>query len=62
LIQNPRVQSEIANIERVEVIKGPSGTLFGGTLANYGGVVNIVTKNHRKTSVESSVTLQEAGE
>ncbi len=29
LIQNPRVQSEIANIERVEVIKGPSGTLFG---------------------------------
>lgn len=44
LIQNPRVQSEIANVERVEVIKGPSGTLFGGTLANYGGVVNIVTK------------------
>ncbi|MET3037143.1 TonB-dependent receptor [Chryseobacterium sp. NRRL B-14859] len=44
LTQNPRVQSEIANIERVEVIKGPSGTLFGGTLANYGGVVNIVTK------------------
>lgn len=44
LLQNPRVQSEIANIERVEVIKGPSGTLFGGTLANYGGVVNIVTK------------------
>lgn len=44
LLQNPRVQSEIANVERVEVIKGPSGTLFGGTLANYGGVVNIVTK------------------
>lgn len=44
LLQNPRVQAEIANVERVEVIKGPSGTLFGGTLANYGGVVNIVTK------------------
>lgn len=44
LLQNPRVQSEIANVERVEIIKGPSGTLFGGTLANYGGVVNIVTK------------------
>lgn len=44
LLQNPRVQSEIANVERVEVIKGPSGTLFGGTLANYGGVVNIITK------------------
>ncbi|KMQ64255.1 TonB-dependent siderophore receptor [Chryseobacterium sp. FH2] len=44
LLQNPRVQSEIANIERVEVIKGPSVTLFGGTLANYGGVVNVITK------------------
>ncbi|QCX54488.1 TonB-dependent siderophore receptor [Elizabethkingia sp. JS20170427COW] len=44
LLQNPRIQSEIANIERVEVVKGPSGTLFGGTLANYGGVVNIITK------------------
>lgn len=44
LIQNPRVQSEIANVERIEVIKGPSGTLFGGTMANYGGVVNVVTK------------------
>lgn len=44
LLQNPRVQSEIANIERAEVVKGPSGTLFGGTLANYGGVVNIITK------------------
>ncbi|MCQ9641557.1 TonB-dependent receptor [Chryseobacterium sp. WG14] len=44
LIQNPRVQAEIANVERIEVIKGPSGTLFGGTLANYGGVVNVITK------------------
>lgn len=44
LLQNPRVQSEIANVERAEVVKGPSGTLFGGTLANYGGVVNIITK------------------
>lgn len=44
LSQNPRVQSEIANVERIEVIKGPSGTLFGGTLAVYGGVVNIITK------------------
>lgn len=26
------------------MIKGPSGTLFGGTMANYGGVVNVVTK------------------
>ncbi|PKH52379.1 TonB-dependent siderophore receptor [Tenacibaculum sp. Bg11-29] len=34
-----------ANLERLEVIKGPSGTLFGNHLTNsYGGVVNRVTK------------------
>ena len=33
-----------ANIETVEVIKGPSGTLFGGSLISYGGLINIVTK------------------
>src|SRR5690606_3805425 len=33
-----------ANIERIEVIKGPSGTLFGGNLISYGGLVNTVTK------------------
>ncbi|AQX10355.1 TonB-dependent siderophore receptor [Elizabethkingia ursingii] len=41
---NPRTQTEISNIERIEVVKGPSGTLFGGTMAKYGGVVNIITK------------------
>lgn len=33
-----------SNIERLEVIKGPSGTLFGGSVAGYGGLINIVTK------------------
>lgn len=34
-----------SNIERLEVIKGPSGTLFGGSGDyNYGGLINIVTK------------------
>jgi len=33
-----------ANIERIEVIKGPSGTLFGSSLISYGGLVNTVTK------------------
>lgn len=32
------------NIERIEVLKGPSGTLFGSNIASYGGVVNLVTK------------------
>lgn len=33
-----------SNIERIEVIKGPSGTLYGGALTNFGGLINIVTK------------------
>jgi iron complex outermembrane receptor protein len=33
-----------ANIDNIEVIKGPSGTLFGSSLISYGGLINIVTK------------------
>ncbi|HEY9196867.1 MAG TPA: TonB-dependent receptor [Mucilaginibacter sp.] len=33
-----------ANLERIEVIKGPSGTLFGTPVVSYGGLVNNVTK------------------
>ncbi|HRQ49077.1 MAG TPA: TonB-dependent receptor [Agriterribacter sp.] len=33
-----------ANLERIEVIKGPSGTLFGSPVISYGGLVNNVTK------------------
>lgn len=32
------------NVERMEVLKGPSGTLFGSSLISYGGLVNFVTK------------------
>lgn len=35
---------DISNVERVEVIKGPSGTLFGSSLISYGGLINTVTK------------------
>lgn len=38
-----------ANIESVEVIKGPSGTLYGGSLISYGGLINIVTKKPYET-------------
>lgn len=34
-----------ANIESIEVIKGPSGTLFGGNLISYGGLINVITKS-----------------
>ncbi len=33
-----------ANVERVELIKGPSATLFGNTVTSYGGLINVVTK------------------
>lgn len=38
-----------ANIERIESIKGPSGTLFGSSLISFGGLLNIVTKKPYET-------------
>lgn len=35
---------DAANLENIEVIKGPSATLFGSTLTSYGGLINRVTK------------------
>lgn len=32
------------NVENIEVIKGPSGTLFGSSVISYGGLINVVTK------------------
>jgi iron complex outermembrane receptor protein len=38
-------ENDMANIEKIEVIKGPSSTLFGShSRTNYGGVINRVTK------------------
>ncbi len=36
--------SDPYNTERLEVIKGPVGTLFGATLVSYGGLINQETK------------------
>jgi iron complex outermembrane receptor protein len=33
-----------ANLDRIEVIKGPAGTLFGSSNVTYGGLINNVTK------------------
>jgi iron complex outermembrane receptor protein len=33
-----------ATIEKVEVLKGPSATLFGGSVTSFGGMINVVTK------------------
>tara|TARA_R110002167_G_scaffold360062_1_gene577421 strand:- start:6119 stop:8437 length:2319 start_codon:yes stop_codon:yes gene_type:complete len=52
-----RSSVDIANIERIEVLKGPSGTLFGSSVSSFGGVVNIVTKKpHDAKRTELSYT------
>lgn len=53
-----RGSADIANVERIEFIKGPSGTLFGAGISSFGGVVNLVTKKPFETfrgSVDLSV-------
>jgi TonB-dependent siderophore receptor len=39
-----------ANLESIEVIKGPSATLFGSQLTTYGGLINRVTKRPFETT------------
>lgn len=41
---NLRTGIDLALVERVETIKGPSATLFGATMSSFGGVVNYITK------------------
>ncbi len=38
-----------ANIESVEVIKGPSGTMYGGNVVSYGGLINVTAKKPFQT-------------
>ncbi|MFV0536449.1 MAG: TonB-dependent siderophore receptor [Dysgonomonas sp.] len=38
-----------ANVENIEVVKGPSGTLYGGNLIYYGGLINVITKKPYNT-------------
>lgn len=35
---------DAVNVEGIEVIKGPSATLFGSSMGSYGGLINRVTK------------------
>jgi iron complex outermembrane receptor protein len=54
--------SDPANIESLEVIKGPSSTLFGTTLVAYGGLINRVTKKaHVGESGEIGLTTGSNG-
>jgi len=52
-----RSSVDLSNVERIEVLKGPSGTLFGASISSYGGVVNLVTKKpFETTATEVSYT------
>lgn len=39
-----RTTIDLATVERVEAIKGPSSTLFGASMVSFGGLVNYITK------------------
>lgn len=43
-------QVDPANIERIEAIKGPSATLFGGSFTSFGGLFNRITKKPLDTT------------
>lgn len=40
---------DASNIERIEILKGPSATLFGSSLTSFGGAINIITKKPYET-------------
>ncbi|MGI4866356.1 MAG: TonB-dependent siderophore receptor [Janthinobacterium lividum] len=44
LVGNVSSTIDAVNLEKLEVIKGPSGTLYGSGLTSYGGLLNRVTK------------------
>lgn len=52
-----------ANIETIEVLKGPSGTLFGGNIVSYGGLINVITKKpfEKEAGVLSYIHLGNGG-
>lgn len=52
--ENSFLDQELVNIERVEYLRGPQGTLYGKSA--YGGVINIVTSKPREQQTRASVT------
>lgn len=44
-----RTGIDLAQVERVETIKGPTSTLFGAQMTSFGGIVNYITKKPYET-------------
>ena len=38
-----------SHVEKIEVLKGPSATLFGGAVTSFGGMINLITKKPQET-------------
>ena len=58
LATNIAMPNDIQNIAKIEVIKGPSATLFGGVVSSYGGLINRITKEpYSETNVAAEYSF-----
>ena len=58
--ESGQVRRSTANIERVEILKGPSSVLYGRT--NGGGVINMVSKYANSNKAATSVRFTARGQ
>jgi len=50
-----------ADVEEIQVIKGPSGTLFGASFYGYGGIINTITKKPYYTDLTGGEVAYNVG-
>lgn len=51
--------TDLANVEKLEVVRGPSGTLYGAHVTSFGGFTNVITKKpYKQLGAELSYTYK----